>query len=114
MNKLLTLTFALLLVAGFAPAQADMEDCPVTFSSCEDVQGKSCRFETGDQCTTIDTGEHNCRLPDNSILHCGGLTVQVQTCGCKTRLQLICCPECEEFFCGDCESQQGSQSFFCG
>jgi hypothetical protein len=29
-------------------------------------------------------------------------------------LQLICCPDCEEFTCESCESQPGSQIFFCG
>ena len=115
MKKLLTMTFALLLVTGLVTTVAlAIPDCPTTFSSCEDVPGKSCRFEQGDQCTTTDTHNHSCRLPDGSTLHCGGLTIQVQDCACKTRLQLICCPDCTDFVCGDCETQPGSQSFFCG
>lgn len=139
MKKLLAVSAALFLLAGLvwlsgihasnAPAPAavapemrqpaleplappSIPDCPATFTSCVDVPGKSCRVSTA--CNTTDTGERRCRQPDGSIFDCqGNERIHIQNCPCRTRLQNICCPECPEFTCGDCEGQPGSQSFFC-
>lgn len=117
MTRFAVIACTLILLAGFfsLPVFADIPLCPTTYSSCQDVPGKSCRLGTGGLCSTTETNDHRCEEPDGSIFVCPpGQKIQIQACPCRTRLQLICCPDCEEFTCESCESQPGSQIFFCG
>jgi hypothetical protein len=116
MRKLMTIVGAILLLTLLTqPMAYAIPDCPATFSSCSDVPGKQCRLYSDGNCTTIDTEDHHCRQLDGSTFSCtGGTSIQIQACACFTRLQMTCCPGCPEFTCGDCETQPGSQTYFCG
>ena len=116
MTRILMTAGALLLVLGLVQSVAyAIPDCPLTFSSCVDVPGKECRLRTDGSCTITDTHDHHCKLPDGNTFSCpGGQSILVTNCECFTRLQNICCPNCPEFTCGDCETQPGSQSYTCG
>lgn len=90
------------------------DPCPATFASCTDVLGKSCRLETGTNCTVTNTHENKCTQQDQSVFECPpGQKIMIQNCGCEIRLQNTCCDNCPEFTCGSCENQPGSQSWFC-
>ena len=116
MRRLITIVGALLLLTVLTqPMVFAIPNCPATFSSCVDVPGKQCRLRSDGNCTTISTNDHHCKQVDGSTFSCpGGQSIQITTCACFTHLQMTCCPNCPELTCGDCESQPGSQSFFCG
>jgi len=90
------------------------DPCPATFASCTDVLGKSCRLEAGTNCTVTNTHNNKCTQQDQSVFECPpGQKIMIETCGCETRLQNICCDDCPEYTCGSCENQPGSQSWHC-
>ena len=87
-------------------------DCPAVFSQCDNTFGRRCNFST--QCTITDTGNHKCKQPTGGNFVCpGGQTVHVQDCPCREVFHNTCCDDDTCGPCPACESQPGSQSFFC-
>jgi hypothetical protein len=115
MRHLLTVV-AFVLVAALLGPPAGAVDCPSEYSTCTDQPGKSCRLDTGSQCSIVDLGVQSCTRPGQSAFSCQqGQTVGKKNCSCHTRLQSECCTEgdCEFGECGSCEIQAGSQSLLC-
>jgi len=114
--KHLLIAVTLVLLAGLVGPAVGAVDCPSEYASCQDVPGKSCRLDTGGQCTIVDLGVQSCTRPGQSPFSCQqGQTVGKKNCSCHTRLQSQCCAEgeCEFGDCGSCEAQSGSQALTC-
>lgn len=97
-----------------SPAWADppIPDCPAIFAICEDTFGRNCNFSP--MCTTSDTGEKKCKKPDGSTFMCqGSQTIRVQNCPCREVFHMTCCDDKTCGPCPLCESQPGSQNYFC-
>ncbi len=100
-------------VPGDKPAaeRVDVLPCPVNFSNCNDVPGRSCTLQ---DCVTVDLDITRCQKPNGQILHCtGGTTLHKTTCDCQEQFHDQCCDlgTCQWGDCGICTG--GSLSTFC-
>jgi hypothetical protein len=87
-------------------------DCPVNYSNCQNVPGRSCTLQN---CVTVDLGWTKCKKPHGIIIGCQeGLTIHQTTCNCEEQFHSQCCDTgtCEWGDCGICSG--GSLATFCG
>jgi hypothetical protein len=97
-----------------SPAWADppVPDCPAIFAICDNTFARRCNFST--MCTTTNTNEKKCKKPDGSIFQCtGAQKIHVQNCPCREVFHNTCCDDDTCGPCPLCESQPGSQTYFC-
>ena len=87
-------------------------DCPATFAQCDNTFGRRCNFST--MCTMTNTGLDKCKKPTGGNFNCpGSQTIWVQNCPCRDVFHMTCCDDETCGPCPTCESQPGSQTYFC-